>query len=435
MRSTLFYIPHDLWGVPLFGFGLFLGLLVVGFLIWTVWQLKQNRSIAEIFAAAPFWLVTAAVVIWVLPNVEARWPDGTAIGLPIRGYGVMVLLGLLCGIGICTFRGRQLGLHPDTIIGLGFWMMLGGVLGARLFYVVQKWDEFKQSPSSAFMLTEGGLVIYGGVIGGLLAGAFFCYRNKLNVAATADLVAPGFLIGYALGRIGCLLHGCCFGGICTNELPTIQFPHGSGPYYAQLETGELLGIHLKQRSFPARVVAVDADSPAAQRGIRAGDFVKSIDLHHVEPDKKSDPAAPPRLVADIRLVVADSRLDGTQEGLSRSEVLTFFPENLPPSSLPVHPSQIYAALNALLLCLLILLFQPFPRRDGVAFLTAILLYAVSRFLLEGVRSDEAGQLGTNFTISQLISMASGIAAIIGFALLLWRPAKRVWSWRGEEQLS
>jgi phosphatidylglycerol:prolipoprotein diacylglycerol transferase len=101
---------------------------------------------------------------------------------------------------------------------------------------------------------------------------------------------------------------------------------------------------------------------------------------------------------------------------------------MPKWSLPVHPSQIYAAINAALLALLIWHLQPLPKRDGVAFVVAIGCYAVSRFVLEWVRSDEAGQLGTSFTISQWIAMASGLIAVLAIVSLQRMPAKRAWSW-------
>lgn len=428
MRSTLFYIPHSIAGVPLFGFGLLVAFLMLALLAWVGWQLKQRRPWSEILSALPFWLVTAALIVWVLPNVEARWPDGTPIGLPIRGYGVMVLLGLFSGIGISVLRGRQLGIAPDTIIGLGFWMMVGGVLGARLFYVAQKWEEFDdgglvQRLVSIAKLTEGGLVIYGGVIGGLIAGAVYCYRHRLHVPSTADLVAPAFLIGYSLGRIGCLLHGCCFGGVCTVDLPTIEFPHGSGPYQAQIVSGELLGMQLEGNALPFKVAVVVPGSPAATKGIQVGDRVMGIYLHAVQPDQESDPTAPDPLVVDIEL-------SGSQREGSRIQRVTLFPDDLPASSLPVHPSQVYAAINGLLLCLLVWFLQPLPQRDGMVFLIAMALYALSRFLLEGVRSDEAGQLGTPLTISQLISLGGASLSIIGIVILKRLPPKRVWDWRG-----
>ncbi len=399
-----------------------LAVLILAGVAWGAWQIRARRTLRELLEAAPMWLIAAAVITVVLPNVEQRLPDGTPIGLPIRGYGVMVLLGLLAGIGITVHRGNRLGVASELIVGLGFWMMLGGVAGARLFYVVQKWDEFSGYPwvqrlVAIVKLTEGGLVIYGGVIGGLVAGGIYCYRHRLNVAATADLIAPGFLLGLALGRIGCLLHGCCFGGVCQANLPTIQFPHGSGPYQAQAASGQLLGLELDPARLPATVRAVREQSPAAKAGIQAGMRVTAIYLQNAPFDPSRSPTQPAELVVDVELADGDLR---------RHRVL--MPTDLPQRSLPVHPSQIYAAINAALLCWLVWLLQPLPKHDGVAFLSGVVLYAVTRFLLEGVRSDEGGQLGTSLTIAQLVSIGSGSLAIVGILAIIRTPGRRVWDW-------
>lgn len=138
MRDTLLYIPHKLFGIPLFGFGLLLVGLIVAAAVWIVWTLLRRRvpgeasPASELWSGLPVWLVAAAIVTYVLPLIEQAVPNGEPIGLPIRGYGVMVLLGLLAGIGITICGGKQLGIVADVIIGLGFWMMLGGIAGARM---------------------------------------------------------------------------------------------------------------------------------------------------------------------------------------------------------------------------------------------------------------------------------------------------------------
>ncbi len=418
MRSTLFFIPHQIAGFPLFGFGLLLALLVISGVVWLAWSLTKKHATQDLLAALPVWLVAAAIVTFVLPNVEMVLPSGEPIGLPIRGYGVLVLLGLVAGIGITGIRGQQLGIALDTIIGLGFWMMLGGIVGARLFYVTQKWSEFDQATLleklvGVLKLTEGGLVIYGGVLGGLVAATAFCMRHNMKFLATADLIAPGFLLGLALGRIGCLLHGCCFGGICTANLPTIQFPEGSGPYNAQLASGQLLGVSLKGKySPPGEISAVRSGSLAAEAQFRPGQQMSELQLGS-SGEAPISPASPQPLRVD-------AMVDGQRA--------TFMPSELPDWSLPVHPSQIYACVNALLLCLLVWHVQPLPRRDGVAFSIAILLYALSRFLLEGIRSDEGGQLGTPFTIAQLVAIGSGLAAMIALLGIYKLPPGRSWEW-------
>lgn len=266
------------------------------------------------------------------------------------------------------------------------------------------------------MLTEGGLVIYGGVIGGLVAGGIYCWRNQLKIAATADLVAPGFLIGLSLGRVGCLLHGCCFGGVCKAEqLPAIHFPAFSVPYDAQLESGQLLGVKLRDAYGPPGVIeSIEADSPADQAAWSDGQHLQSITLG-LAGQNAERPVDPLPLRADCVV-------DGN--------AVTFLPQQLPKESLPTHPSQIYASINALLLSLLVWQIQPIPRRDGVAFLIAIVLYAGSRFVLEWVRSDEVGQLGTPFTVAQLVGIGSALMAVAGLLYVWQLPVGRIWRWPG-----
>ncbi len=436
MRSTLFYIPHELAGLKVFGAGWGLIALAICFVGWASWVLFQGRArtksaqttgkpLADILSGLPLWVAAVVLILFVLPSIEQTVPGNppVTLGLPIRGYGVMVLIGMLGGIAITTHRGKQLGVSQDMIVSLGFWMMAGGVVGARIFYVVQKWNsDFAQyAPGerivAIFKLTEGGLVIYGGVIGGLIAGALFCRRHAQPMRAMADLIAPGFLLGLAFGRIGCLLNGCCFGGVCTTDLPTIQFPQGSSPYMVQLETGKLLGIEVARRSeglpLPAEIVTVAAGSPAERAGIKAGDILKGI-RPYLLPITEGDIAAAPKVIADIAY---------------NDNLLTLTSNQLPADSLPVQPAQIYAAINAALLCGLVWLLQPIPARDGIVFLTAVALKGSSRFLLEGIRSDEAGQLGTALTVSQWISLI-GLGIALALILAIWKtPAGRAWQWR------
>jgi len=229
----------------------------------------------------------------------------------------------------------------------------------------------------------------------------------------ADLIAPGFLIGQSLGRIGCLLHGCCFGGVCTSDLPSIQFPQGSLPYQSQLASGRLLGVELESQFPPSKIESIKPDSLASQRGIEAGANLSGVYVSSVEKVAGDDPVAAPQMFAEAQV---DDRK------------ISFLPSQLPSKSLKTHPSQIYSAINAALLCVLIWFLQPFTSRDGMVFCIAILLYTSSRFLMELVRSDEASQLGTGLTIAQLFSIAAIVTAGLGLLWLKKMPAKRVWHW-------
>lgn len=421
MRSTLFYIPHEILGVPLLGLGWLLLFLAIGFVIWALIQSRAGRLASELPSGLPVWLIAAAIVYFVLPNVETNWPDGTPIGLPVRGYGVMVLLGLFAGIGLTNWRGKQVGISPEVIISLGFWMMVGGVIGARAFFVIQYWDEFARFPAgerwiAVLKLTEGGLVIYGGMIGGAVAGAIFCWKNRLPALAFGDLIAPGFLIGSAFGRIGCLLNGCCFGGVCDANLPTVQFPQGSPPYVAQLESGRLIGVHASPSSTRGELT-IDSVEPGslAEQGWQAKPGMSlSID-HRASPPIRGvdDPARTPALSASVQID-------------NRAKILAN--TSLPAWSLPVHPSQIYSAIDSFLLCCLIVCLQPWVWRDGQAFFTAVGLHGIARFTLELIRSDEMGKFGTSLTIAQWISLCGVALAVVAWVITARLPAKRAWRW-------
>jgi len=161
----------------------------------------------------------------------------------------MMMLAVLSGIGIVTYRCRKIGYPTEHIFRLAIWMVVCGMLGARLFFVIQNREHFFD-PNVGFVTTfkrvfdmvGGGLVVYGSMIGALLAAAFVVWKWKLPVWKTADLIAPGMALGLAIGRVGCLLNGCCWGGVCNAPLPVIEFPAGSPPYMQQLTSGQLLGV-------------------------------------------------------------------------------------------------------------------------------------------------------------------------------------------------
>ena len=106
-----------------------------------------------------------------------------------------------------------MGLLPDAIFNLAFYMFVGGILGARLFFIIQYWEQIhvpgslQQTVANMVNFVEGGLVVYGSLIGALVAGMWFLYKARLPALAIADLIAPSLVLGLAIGRIGCLMNG------------------------------------------------------------------------------------------------------------------------------------------------------------------------------------------------------------------------------------
>ncbi len=217
------------------------------------------------------------LVIYFLPGLA------DSQGLPVRGFGVMLLSALVAGLWLAVRRARQVGVDPETIISLAFWMFITGIVGARLFYVIQKWDEFQQETTketlvSLLNVTQGGLVVYGSVIAAGVAMFVFCRHYRLPTLAISDLIAPSLLVGLALGRVGCFFNGCCYGGQC--ELPwAITFPWSSPPHVRQAQTGQIdmHGLYLYgPEDGPPVVQGVVPGSPAEQQGLKAGDRIERI---------------------------------------------------------------------------------------------------------------------------------------------------------------
>ena len=336
MLSTLFHIPTR-WTIggttlPLFGFGL---ALLVWAIVGGIAILRAARSSgwqdAFMATALPI-AVIGGVIAWLLPALD----DGQ--GVPIRGYGMMLLLAAAAGTWLSIVRGRSQGFDADTILALGMEIFFWGIVGARLFYVIEYHEQFFPRGRSllaglpaVFNIAAGGLVVFGSLPTAAVAAWRFATRRGLSLPRLADCIAPGLLLGLAIGRLGCFLNGCCYGGPC--DLPwAVRFPPDSPPWLEQ-----------------------------AARGL------------------------------------IEQLADGRR-----------------PWSLPVHPAQLYAAIDAGLLAALAVAATPLARRPGEVFALVLTLHPISRLLLEAIRVDEPPALGSPFSISQLISLV-----LLGLAAGLW----------------
>jgi phosphatidylglycerol---prolipoprotein diacylglyceryl transferase len=179
----------------------------------------------------------------------------------------------------------------------------------------------------------------------------------------------------------------------------VTFPAGSPPYVQQEESGWHSGVWLEEKG-DAVIVAYVAPNSAAGAALKPGDRITAINGAKVQ--SLSD--------ARHRLTAADIAFEiETADG----RVLRWT-NSPPPRSVPVHPAQLYAAIDAGLLAALLWFYFPFRRRDGEVFAILVTLHPISRFLLEMIRSDEPGQFGTGLTISQWISLG-----VLAAACVLW----------------
>ena len=424
MRETLFIIPHFLFDGPLLWAWLILGGLFLGWLV-----AKGEGKWLEFL---PFYLVVAVVIQFVLPEVELQGldpqnPSGPTIplGIAVRGYGFFMLLGMISGIGLVAWRAERFGISLDHVLSLTFTMVICGIVGARLFYVIQKYEQFKSDSLVEFLrnavdMTEGGLVVYGSLIGGILGASLYLWRTRLPVLLVADLLAPGMVLGLALGRLGCLMNGCCFGGVCDSpDLPTLQFPPGSPPYMSQLGSGELLGLELETADheyFMYRVKEVAPGSLADKADVQPKDLLNFEYPNALvfqllkklnQDEERTKVPVNQEFIDENRILIQRLR---PGERIPQT-VLSVSGRDIPASSKPVHPTQVYSSVNAFLMSLFLWCYFAYRKGDGEVFAVMLMIYSVARYLLETIRNDESGQFGTEFTISQWVSFAVVVAGV------------------------
>lgn len=126
-------------------------------------------------------------------------------------YGLLVAFAILAGGWLGLREARRKGIDVEKMQSLILWGLLGGFVGARLFHVVDRWDLYAEDPISALYVWEGGLAIYGGLIGGVLAGLLYAWRSGLPFWRVADAAAPGMILGQGLGRLACIPNGDALG--------------------------------------------------------------------------------------------------------------------------------------------------------------------------------------------------------------------------------
>ncbi len=150
-------------------------------------------------------------------------------GIDIRGYGSMLVLAFLSSTWLAYRRAKREHLDPDVISDMAFWVFLFGMVGARLFYCVEYWGVEVKSLWQALQFWKGGIVYYGGIIGGVLAGLVYRQFHPFPLRPFLDVLAPSIAVGTLFGRLGCFLNGCCFGDVCS--LPwAVSFPRLSPPW-------------------------------------------------------------------------------------------------------------------------------------------------------------------------------------------------------------
>jgi phosphatidylglycerol:prolipoprotein diacylglycerol transferase len=162
----------------------------------------------------------------------------TIAGHPIHWYGIMAALGFIAALIHYTRLERRDGWPAGFGADLAFWLMVSGLLGSRLAYVIANWSEYSSHPIEIIRFDRGGLIYYGGFILAFISMIVLARVRRIPFWAVGDLAASGLPLAHAIARMGCLLNGCCFGapacggwGVVYPEHSAAWRLHGLAPLY------------------------------------------------------------------------------------------------------------------------------------------------------------------------------------------------------------
>lgn len=146
--------------------------------------------------------------------------------LTIRSYGLIMATAVIVGFISIINRLKKLGLREDETLWLLFWLIVGGLIGAKLLYIfTNNFSYYLGNPQDLItniMFGRRGLSFLGAVIGGIISSYLFSQRKKINFFSLLDTLFIGLMLGYSIGRIGCFLNGCCY-GLPTNSWIGFRF--------------------------------------------------------------------------------------------------------------------------------------------------------------------------------------------------------------------
>jgi len=157
---------------------------------------------------------------------------------PIYWFGVMLALGFLAALTSWAYLGRREGRNFNYCSDMLFWIMVAGIIGARLAYVVSEWRTYIENPITILYVHRGGLIYYGGFIGAGMALYVFSRMRREKFLSVVDLVTSSVPLGHVFGRIGCFINGCCYG--CDyNGLLSVRYPKSSMPWENAVYAGKV----------------------------------------------------------------------------------------------------------------------------------------------------------------------------------------------------
>lgn len=255
---------------------------------------------------------------------------------PIYAYGFMICLGFLAGLLVAQSRFHKEGLKAELAFDFVLLALVSGLVGARLFFVIQ-YPQYFQSFKDIFMLSRGGLVFYGGLLLCIPTMAFYCRYKKLPMLKIFDILAMAVIIGLSFARIGCFYNGCCYGLACPRS--------------------SFLSVHFPADSIVGRHV-----------------YFQNLNLAALGNRYLDHQDGKPFVLSNKQKVLSD--LEKALPNPLHDQIFQ-----------SVYPTQLLGAVKGILVFLLLGAFYPYRRYDGEGVLFFGILYSVGRFMVEMLRGD------------------------------------------------
>lgn len=166
-------------------------------------------------------------------------PDLITLGpFTLHAYGAMMAVGFVVGLANWLWLGRRQDYSFSFCTDLMLWVMVSGVVGARLAYVFENWSDYAGHLGAIVRIDQGGLVFYGGFVAASIAVVVFARYRRKPLLPLLDFVVTSVPLAHAMGRIGCFLNGCCFGAVAEHaSCCAVRYPRGSIPWFSHWHDG------------------------------------------------------------------------------------------------------------------------------------------------------------------------------------------------------
>ena len=369
-------------------------------------------------------------ILWELPLVD----------YPIRSYGFMLMIGFFSAAYIAAKRAEKVRANPDVVLNCAIFALIGSMIGARLFYVVHYWEQFalKDQPLKAILdISRGGMELFGGIAGAMVFVLVYLMIRRDSIRMYLDILVPGLMWGLAFGRLGCFLNGCCWGGVCQGTVAEnwgVTFPYGSPAHVQQYKDrqvkvpAELLAAVPPGRFFP--ILREQVFMNPEDRGKHARALEQARKDHEYFQKLNPDSEATKQARREVEQLKKQAEKEEQEHAAINRSLRTYSSSEYPgqkitPSeledlagesrSLAVHPTQLYATINAFFASFFLAWLFRVRRRHGVVFAAWLMTYPLTRLILENIRVDNPTDT-FGLTVSSALSLAM---VLVGAALLVW----------------